>query len=126
VAGLGLARLLSCLVYILKCCHRCLLTEGRPRLSGAPRARRGDASGSKPARPQKSRGMPHDCWCWCAGRWKGARVAVKIVEHSESVNPSLESLRETMVSPNIQHPNVVSPAVHTFAHQYAHCNTGMS
>ena len=45
----------------------------------------------------------------CAGRWKGAMVAVKIIEHSADINSKIEGFRETMVSSNIQHPNVVSP-----------------
>lgn len=44
----------------------------------------------------------------CSGRWKGAMVAVKIIEHSADINSKIEGLRETMVSSNIQHPNVVS------------------
>ena len=35
-------------------------------------------------------------------------VAVKIVEHSADINSKIDSFRETMVSSNIQHPNVVS------------------
>ena len=45
----------------------------------------------------------------CAGRWKGAMVAVKVIEHSADINSKIEGFRETMVSSNIQHPNVVSP-----------------
>lgn len=42
------------------------------------------------------------------GRWKGAMVAVKVIEHNESVASRLEGLRESVLSANIQHPNVVS------------------
>ena len=35
-------------------------------------------------------------------------VAVKIIEHSADINSKIEGFRETMVSSNIQHPNVVS------------------
>ena len=41
------------------------------------------------------------------GRWKGAMVAVKVIEHNESVASRLEGLRESVLSANIQHPNVV-------------------
>ena len=44
----------------------------------------------------------------CAGRWKGAMVAVKIIEHSADINSKIEGFRENVVSSNIQHPNVVS------------------
>ena len=44
----------------------------------------------------------------CAGRWKGAMVAVKIIEHSADINSKMEGFRENVVSSNIQHPNVVS------------------
>lgn len=42
------------------------------------------------------------------GRWKGAMVAVKVIEHNKSVASRLEGLRESVLSANIQHPNVVS------------------
>ena len=35
-------------------------------------------------------------------------VAVKVIEHNESVASKLEGLRESVLSANIQHPNVVS------------------
>ncbi len=35
-------------------------------------------------------------------------VAVKVIEHNESVASRLEGLRESVLSANIQHPNVVS------------------
>jgi hypothetical protein len=41
------------------------------------------------------------------GRWKGALVAVKVIEHNEDVASRLEGLRESVLSANIQHPNVV-------------------
>jgi hypothetical protein len=46
-------------------------------------------------------------WLALAGRWRGARVAVKIIEHSPDVNSKIEAFRENMVACNIQHPNVV-------------------
>ncbi|KAK9826762.1 hypothetical protein WJX81_007239 [Elliptochloris bilobata] len=42
------------------------------------------------------------------GRWKGAMVAVKVIEHNECVASKLEGLRESVLSANIQHPNVLS------------------
>ena len=39
-------------------------------------------------------------------------VAVKIIEHSADINSKIEGFRETMVSSNIQHPNVVSSLSH--------------
>ncbi len=44
----------------------------------------------------------------CAGRWKGAMVAVKIIEHSTDMNSKIDAFRETLVSANIHHPNVVA------------------
>ncbi|CAL5221171.1 g3314 [Coccomyxa viridis] len=41
------------------------------------------------------------------GRWKGAMVAVKIIEHSADINSKIEGFRENVVSSNIQHPNVL-------------------
>ncbi|KAK9915364.1 hypothetical protein WJX75_008098 [Coccomyxa subellipsoidea] len=41
------------------------------------------------------------------GRWKGAMVAVKIIEHSADENSKIESFRENLVSSNLQHPNVL-------------------
>ena len=35
-------------------------------------------------------------------------VAVKVIEHSADINSKIEGFRETLVSSNIQHPNVVS------------------
>ena len=47
-------------------------------------------------------------WVACAGRWKGAMVAVKIIEHSTDMNSKIDTFRETLVSANIHHPNVVA------------------
>ena len=44
----------------------------------------------------------------CAGRWNGAMVAVKIIQHSADIKSKIEAFRETLVSANIHHPNVVS------------------
>ncbi len=44
--------------------------------------------------------------CW-PGRWKGAMVAVKIIEHSADENSKIEGFRENLVCSNIQHPNVL-------------------
>ncbi|BDA43697.1 Mitogen-activated protein kinase kinase kinase 11 [Coccomyxa sp. Obi] len=41
------------------------------------------------------------------GRWKGAMVAVKIIEHSADENSKIEGFRENLVCSNIQHPNVL-------------------
>lgn len=41
------------------------------------------------------------------GRWKGAMVAVKVIEHNECVASKLDGLRESVLSASIQHPNVV-------------------
>ena len=43
-----------------------------------------------------------------AGKWKGVTVAVKIVEHNEETESSLNQLRESLLSSSIVHPNVVS------------------
>ena len=43
----------------------------------------------------------------CEGRWKGAFVAIKIVDHKEAANKVL-ALREGTLSHSAQHPNVVS------------------
>ena len=41
------------------------------------------------------------------GRWKGAMVAVKVIKHKECMTSKLEGMRESLLSANIQHPNVV-------------------
>ena len=43
----------------------------------------------------------------CAGRWRGAMVAVKIVTHDRTLATLAETLRESALSTSIQHPNVV-------------------
>ena len=56
------------------------------------------------------------------GRWKGAMVAVKVIEHNESVASRLEGLRESVLSANIQHPNVVrGPTAPGFSLQSSCC-----
>jgi hypothetical protein len=46
-------------------------------------------------------------FCACAGKWKGVTVAVKIVEHNQETESNLNQLRESLLSSNIVHPNVV-------------------
>ena len=43
----------------------------------------------------------------CAGRWKGAFVAIKVVDHQEAAT-KLIAMREGALSHSVQHPNVVS------------------
>ena len=45
---------------------------------------------------------------FCAGKWKGTTVAVKILEHSAESSSGLKELRESVLSSSIIHPNVVS------------------
>lgn len=47
------------------------------------------------------------CGGACAGRWRGAMVAVKIVTHDRTLATLAETLRESALSTSIQHPNVV-------------------
>lgn len=62
----------------------------------------------------------------CAGRWKGAMVAVKIIEHSADINSKMEGFRETMVSSNIQHPNVVSLLIRLFHSMLQHVSRAVT
>ena len=41
-----------------------------------------------------------------AGKWKGAFVAVKVIDHEEAAS-KLMALREGALSSSVQHPNVV-------------------
>ena len=44
-----------------------------------------------------------------AGRWQGALVAIKIVEHSlKGAAAEIEGARESLLAASISHPNVVS------------------
>ena len=42
-----------------------------------------------------------------AGRWKGAFVAIKIVDHQEAASKVI-AMREGALSHSVQHPNVVT------------------
>ena len=43
-----------------------------------------------------------------AGRWQGALVAIKVVEHSlRGEEAELEGARESLLAASISHPNVV-------------------
>ncbi len=46
----------------------------------------------------------------CAGRWKGALIAVKVIDHmfKENSSNALDIQRETSLSLSLVHPNVVS------------------
>ena len=49
------------------------------------------------------------CIVACAGRWKGALVAIKVVEHSLEGNADvIEAARESLLAASVSHPNVVS------------------
>ncbi len=46
----------------------------------------------------------------CAGRWKGALVAIKVVEHDMTGSSLVvEGARESLLAASIAHPNIVSP-----------------
>lgn len=42
------------------------------------------------------------------GRWQGALVAIKVVEHAAETERNL-AMRESTLATSIQHPNVVRP-----------------
>ena len=47
-------------------------------------------------------------YCRTAGRWQGALVAIKIVEHSlKGAAAEIEGARESLLAASISHPNVV-------------------
>ena len=47
----------------------------------------------------------------CAGRWKGALVAIKVVEHDMTGSSLVvEGARESLLAASIAHPNIVSPS----------------
>lgn len=48
-----------------------------------------------------------------AGRWKGALVAVKVIDHRIKGNGNAVDIqRETILSTSVVHPNVVSKSLH--------------
>ena len=53
-------------------------------------------------------------------------VAVKIIEHSADINSKMEGFRETMVSSNIQHPNVVSYLIRVFHSMLQHVSRAVT
>lgn len=50
-------------------------------------------------------------WGVCPGRWKGAVIAVKVVDHAvpePGVTADLRSDRESLLSTSLSHPNVAT------------------